>query len=195
MDSLRNNLKETWRTIYEIIGQQKPFPISSIIHDHKTYTDSHTIVEIFNNYFSTVAKDLIKNMNTDSEQATELPPPIIASFFFYPITVFEIKKIITSIKSTNSCGLDDIPPKILKLLPDTTLGALAHIFNLSFVTSKYIVAFKFAKVTPIFKKGNRQIVSNYRPINILSAYSEVMEKAVFKRIIGFINANHILSSF
>ena len=150
---------------------------------------------MFNNYFSTVANDLIKNMNTDSEQATSLSPPISASFYFYPITVFEIKKIITSIKSTNSCGLDDIPPKILKLLPDTTLGALAHIFNLSFVTYKYISAFKFAKVNPIFKKGNRQIVSNCRPISILSAFLRVMEKAVSKQMIRFINANHILSNF
>ena len=195
LDSVRNNLKETWRTIYEIIGQQKPCPISSINHDYKTYTDSHTIAEIFNNYFSTVANDLIKNMNSDNKHATALPQPISASFYLYPITVFEIKKNITLIKSTNSCGLDDIPPKILKLLPDTTLGALAHIFNLSFVTSKYISAFKSAKVTPIFKKGNRQIVSNYRPISILSAFLKVMEKAVFKRMIGFINANHILSNF
>ena len=45
LDSLRNNLKETWRTIYEITGQQKPFPISSINHDHKTYPDSHTIAK------------------------------------------------------------------------------------------------------------------------------------------------------
>ena len=90
LDSVRNNLKETWRTIYEIIEQQKPFPISSIIHDHKTYTDSHTIAEILNNYFSAVANDLIKNMNTDSEHATALPQPISASFYFYSITVFEI---------------------------------------------------------------------------------------------------------
>ena len=83
-------------------------------------------------------------MNTDSEHATALPQPISTSFYIYPITVFEIKKIITLIKSTNSCGLDHIPPKIFKLLPDTTLGALAHIFNLSFVTSKYISALKSA---------------------------------------------------
>ena len=94
LDSLRNNLKETWRAIYKIIRQQKPFPISSINHDHKTYTDSYTIAKIFNNYFFTVANDLIKNMNTDSKQATALPPPLIASFYFYPITVFEIKKLL-----------------------------------------------------------------------------------------------------
>ena len=32
---------------------------------------------------------------------------------------------------TNFWGLNEIPPEILKLLPDATLGALAHIFNLS----------------------------------------------------------------
>ena len=173
----------------------KPFPISSINHFHKTYTDNHTISEIFNNYFFSVVDDLIKNMNTDSEPATALPPPNSASFYFYPITVFEIKKLITLIKSTNSCGLEYIPPQILKLLPDTTLGALAHIFNLSFVTSRFISALKFAKVNPLFKKGNLQIVSNYRPISILGTFSKVLEKAVFKRMIGFIIANHNLIQF
>ena len=144
---------------------------------------------MFNNYyFSTVANDLIKRMNTESEQATALFPLFSASLYFYSITLFEIK-------STNSCGVDDIPPNLLKLLPDTTLGALAHIFNLSFVTSKYILVFRFGKVTPIFKKDNRQIVSNYRPVSILSAFLKVMEKAVFKRIIEFINASHVLSNF
>ena len=49
LDSLRNNLKKTWRTVYEIVGQKKPFPLSNIYHDHKTYTDSHNLAEIFNN--------------------------------------------------------------------------------------------------------------------------------------------------
>ena len=113
LDSLRNNLKEIWRTMYEIIGQQKPFPVFNVNLDHKTYIDSHNIAKIFNDYFSTVFNDLIKNMNTDFEQAIALLPPNSASFYIYPIKVFEIKKIVTLIKSTNCCGLDDIPPKIL----------------------------------------------------------------------------------
>jgi len=32
------------------------------------------------------------------------------------------------------------------------------------VTSQYISAFKIAKVTPIYKKGDTKVVSNYRPI-------------------------------
>ena len=54
-------------------------------------------------------------------------------------------------KRLKNTGLDDIPPKILKLLPDTTLGALAHIFNLSFVLSKIVLLreylFKFNAFT------------------------------------------------
>ena len=128
--------------------------------------DSHNIAEIFNNYFSTVVNDLIKNTNTDSEQATALPPPNSASFYLYPITVFEITKIFTSIKSTDSCGLDDIPSIILKLLPDITSVALAHIFNLLFVTSKYISAFRFAKVTLYLK-------------NVIAKWSQIINQLVF----------------
>ena len=47
----------------------------------------------------------------------------------------------------------------------------------------------------MFEKANRQIVSNYRLISILRAFTKVMEKVVFTPIIGFINANYILSDF
>jgi len=46
------------------------------------------------------------------------------------------------------------------------------------VTSQYISAFKTAKVTPIYKKDDTKVVSNYCPINLLSAFSKIIEKAL-----------------
>ena len=58
---------------------------------------------------------------------------------------------------------------------------------------KYISVFKVAKVTPIFKYGNAQLVSNYRPISVLSAFSKILEKLVHKGILSFLNQNNISS--
>ena len=53
---------------------------------------------------------------------------------------------------------------------------------------------KIAKVTPIFKSGDNQVFSNYRPISILPSISKVLEKIVYTRLYDFITNNNILSS-
>ena len=51
-----------------------------------------------------------------------------------------------------------------------------------------------AKVTPIFKSGDNQVFSNYRPISILPSISKVLEKIMYTRLYDFITKNNILSS-
>jgi hypothetical protein len=39
---------------------------------------------------------------------------------------------------------------------------------------------KIASVLPLFKKGDKSLISNYRPISLLSAVGKVFERIVFK---------------
>ena len=41
--------------------------------------------------------------------------------------------------------------------------------------------------------ANAQMISNYRPISMLGAFSKILEKLVHKRILSFLNQNNILS--
>ena len=53
---------------------------------------------------------------------------------------------------------------------------------------------KIAKVCPIFKNGNKNEFTNYRPISVLPAFSKIFEKLIFNRLNNFINKHNILSS-
>ena len=44
-----------------------------------------------------------------------------------------------------------------------------------------------ANVLPLFKKNNRQLMSNYRPVSLLPSLSKICEKAVFVRLYNFLN--------
>ena len=77
------------------------------------------------------------------------------------MTISEIKRIISSLKPKNSSRLDGLPAKLLRVLPEQVLETLAYIFNQSFVTGKFIEAFKKAKVIPIYQKGNPLLLQNY----------------------------------
>ena len=53
---------------------------------------------------------------------------------------------------------------------------------------------KIARVTPVFKKSDKQNCNNYRPISILSAISKIVEKILSYQIIDFLETNSILSA-
>ena len=52
---------------------------------------------------------------------------------------------------------------------------------------------KIAKVTPIHKKGNSNDYNNSRPISVLNASSEILERAVHKQLIDHLETNDLLS--
>ena len=55
--------------------------------------------------------------------------------------------------------------------------------------------FKIAKVVPIFKSGNKQIVKNYRLISLLPTLSKILEKHIKTRLIKFFDKYQVLYEF
>jgi len=70
---------------------------------------------------------------------------------------------------------------------------MVHIFNLSFLTGYFPDIPKIATIQPIFKKGDEQDMENYRPISILSIFSEVLEKLMFNKLYSFVEKYNILT--
>jgi hypothetical protein len=76
----------------------------------------------------------------------------------------------------------------------TLATPLCKIFNSSLVTGIIPVQLKTAKVIPLFKSGDRDLLDNYRPISLLSVFSKVLEKAVCNRLVVHMELNNILSN-
>ena len=51
---------------------------------------------------------------------------------------------------------------------------------------------KIARVIPLFKPGNRNLMSNYRPLSILPTLSKIFEKLIHVRIYQFLDGNQVL---
>ena len=52
---------------------------------------------------------------------------------------------------------------------------------------------KLSEVKPIFKKGEKNDPSNYRPISIPTSFSKIFEKIIYNRLYKHINKNEILA--
>ena len=78
-----------------------------------------------------------------------------------------------------------------RILETVTLP-LTHIINQSLCTGISPDRFKIAKVVPLFKKGDQDILDNYRPISLLPVVSKVFEKVVFNQLYQHVTDNNLI---
>ena len=148
----------------------------------------------FNNYFSNIAISLENQLPKPSMPFQEyLAPANPSSIFFYLTSPYEVKQIINKTSLKHSSCWDEIPPVVLKHLPDNIINALTYIFNPSHCQGKFATAFTHAKVVPIHKKGDVQNLNKYRPISLLSSFSKILEKIVYKRLYSFFDRFNLFS--
>uniref|UniRef100_A0A672GUJ2 Reverse transcriptase domain-containing protein n=1 Tax=Salarias fasciatus TaxID=181472 RepID=A0A672GUJ2_SALFA len=83
---------------------------------------------------------------------------------------------------------------LIKQITDVVIEPFKYICNLSFTTGTFPESMKIAKVIPLFKKGNKNDVSNYRPISLLPQLSKILEKLFVIRLNKFIVKHNILSN-
>jgi len=154
------------------------------------------IATIFNKYFSTVGENLVSRLpNKIDDLKNFLPPSQINSFQFYNISTIDIATTINSPNNSYSLGPDNFSSSLLKLGMDRILLPLQFIFNNSFLQDVFPDCLKTVRVLPLFKKGSKSEISNYRPIAISSSFSKVFEKIVYKRMSSFLNKFNILYDY
>ena len=111
----------------------------------------------------------------------------VGEIYYRSADTEEILRIIFSFQNSKASGPNSIPTEILKMLSFNLCHPLKEIINISFATGIYPDKLKIAKVIPIFKnKGDQLLVSNYRPISLLSNINKIFEKLVHARLYNFL---------
>ena len=149
----------------------------------------------FNDFFTNIGTKLANKISPlDSNYVSPLKfKNKQNSVFLNPTNTDEIIKITKNIKASNSSGIDNISTKLLKMIMNEIAPILSHIFNRSLLSGIVPSQLKIAKVNPIFKSGDKQMFSNYRPISILPSISKILENIMYTRLFDFVTKNENLS--
>ena len=78
--------------------------------------------------------------------------------------------VITKLKSEKSTGPNSWPIKVIKQCSQKISIPLSIIFNKSFQSGVLPEGWKFAYISPVHKKGSRNVTSNYRLVSLTSSY-------------------------
>jgi hypothetical protein len=170
---------------------------SIIINDGENIiTNPQIVSDRFNTFFQEVIEELLSQSNYHClRQNTKFKIKNCSeTMFIAPVTETEVEQTIKGLKTNSAAGFDEIPVSLVKQCLGYFVKPLVHIYNVSFQTGIFPDIMKKAKIRPLFKKGDKQDVQNYRPISILSAFSKILEILIYYRLLSFLMKHDILTN-
>ena len=99
----------------------------------------------------------------------------------------EVFELIQNLKNNKACGYDLISNKILKSTCKTIVPFITCLFNNCITNGFFPDCFKIAQVVPLFKGGDSENPTCYRPISLLPALGKLLEKLVSVRALNHLN--------
>ena len=159
-----------------------------------TIGDSRLVATHFNDFFCTVGANLAKNfVNTQFNSFTIYLQQRISSSIYLDIpNPTEIKNVVHSLNLNKAVGYDNIPPFFLRTASTVITSYLHFFIEFCFCNGTFPENCATAKIVLIFKIGKKGDLSNYRPISILTCFSKIMEKIIYKRLMSFLNEHKVI---
>ncbi len=180
--------KEFWSTIKPYFSKKgKQNDTIQLDVDGQIITDPLEVAETFNTYFTNVAKDIGKDSpyidNTDNHPSlTTIDQHVhdigLDTFSFRTTTEKDLLDIIKRLPTGKAPGYDNITTKCIKAVDSIISMPLVTLTNRMFAESIFPDPLKHADLTPIYKKSNKLLAPNFRPVSVLIAFSKIFELAM-----------------
>ena len=127
----------------------------------------------------------IPDVEIDATTTVNLQSHLSRTFFSSPATPPEVKRLIDHLKINKACSSADAPTKFIKYGKSAVAQFLCTLYNKCIVASKYPDLFKITEVISIFKKGNPELATNYRPISLNHQFNKIFEKLTYSRMYDY----------
>lgn len=187
----KNNNKGLWDVVKSLGTIKQQHEITEVYDNDVSITGNQQIAETFNNYYASVGKNLSQKIVTTPAKSKRTSS--CNSFFLLPVHETEIRNIIKCLKLKKTPGIDQIKSETLKNLESEISPLLCHLIKCVFNTGIFPKQCKTTIVKPIYKKGDKNLITNYRPISLITTFAKIIEKAIKSRLEEYVNKYEIIS--
>ena len=162
--TISNNTRQFWALVSGAFKEKSP--LNNII-------PSNTWYEYYLNIFH---EDRVSACSFPEISLADTPewPPVMPD---------EVRACIDQLKPRKAPGPDAIPPELLKTFPEWWASLLAALFTVINKTGLMPDSWTNAILVPVFKKGDRLLPSNYRPISLLSIVGKLYARLLSNKLI------------
>ena len=108
-------------------------------------------------------------------------------------TTDDIANIIKNLDSNKSHSHDNISIRMLNIWGVSSCKPPEIIFRTCLNHGKFPEEWKKANVVPVFKKGDKQCVKNYRPVSLLPICSKIFERIIYNNTYNYLIDNNLIS--
>ena len=109
------------------------------------------------------------------------------------VTKEGVTKLLKGLNPSKALGPDELHPRVLKELA-TELGPIfAHLFQQSIDSGDIPKEWTLANISPLFKKGDRSLACNYRPVSLTCVPCKLLEHIVCSNIMAHLDEHQLLS--
>ena len=193
----QSNAKQTWNLIRLAMNKksEKSSSISCLIVNNRTVTDSAEMANLFNEFFTSISSAIVNEINSldsppDESFSNEIP---VFSFSSTPLSVKEVIDATMQLQPKKTLDFTGLSVWFIQKIIKEISIPLHHIFARSLAEGAVPQQLKLAKVIPVFKSGQKNVMDNYRPISLLSCYSKIIEKIVCTRLTCFLDVNNLIT--
>ena len=182
--------KKYWKIAKEVYGNKKIMGVPALNHENKTITTSIEKAECFNLYFTMQQTQPPLRFNQQLDPIEFLTENRLENII---TTREEVLKILKGLDIGKATGPDGISSRMLKETSGAIADSLTELLNKSFEMGQVPKIWKEANLCPIFKKDDKTLVSNYRPISLLSCVGKIQERVVYQHLYKYLKENQLLT--
>ena len=182
--------KQIWTIIDNLLTRKSTHTLRRLEIDGTVLTGL-PLVNCINNYFTNAVLNITRGL-TPLVVYPFMTPPVPNSCFFYPTTAREVDRVIMNLKNKGS-KIHDIPTLLIKENKDIFAPQITSSYNSSLTESMYPDILKVGRLTPIYKSGPDDEISNYRPMSSLPSLSKLYETLTLNGMLCFITAFSIFN--
>ena len=110
------------------------------------------------------------------------------------ITLEKVYRAVSSLKRNKKEGVDGLNSTIFIECKSGVSLPLQKVFSSSIKNGDIPADWKMANVTPIFKKGSKKDMGNYRPVSLTCQACKICEKILKEEIVNFLEINNRLAN-
>src|SRR5699024_3813277 len=158
-------------------------------------------VDSLNNFFANVANTTCSKLPPATRDPITFITPKITSaglnnkyFKFSEVSCVVVRKAICDLKNSKSRDIYDLSVELIKSVKDILTSPLTKLINICIRTNTFPDCLKRALIVPIYKKGDPNDATNYRPISLLPIFSKIFEKILNNQLYEYLDNNDLLSS-